>query len=58
MGLSEPRKTQLKAEIDWLRNKISVLELDLKKRPRRQREINTYLHQIKQKEYEIALGIE
>lgn len=46
---------QLEHEIKWLECEITKLEVDLPKKPRKQKQIDDYKHQIKHKELDIML---
>jgi len=46
---------QLEHEIEWLECEITKLEIDLPKKPSKQKQIDTYRHQIKHKELDIML---
>lgn len=46
----DQRLRQLRVEVEWLKNKIATKKLT-------QKNIAEYLHQIKEREYNIALGI-
>ena len=47
---------QLEHEIKWLNDQITKLEIDITRRPRRQKQIDTYRHQIKHTELTITFG--
>ena len=57
MAMSDQQRDQFKHEILWLEKEIEKLALQIKKKPRKQRQINTYRKQIEQKKYQIELGI-
>jgi len=46
---------QLEHEIEWLECEITKLEVDLPFKPSKQKQIDTYKHQIKHKELDIML---
>jgi len=49
-------RVQLKSEIEWLENEIAYLEAQVHNRPRKQKQIKEYRHQIEQKKLNLALG--
>lgn len=49
MTYEEKRKIQIQAEIDWIKAKLKTKMSD--------RQRKEYLHQIKKKEYDLALGV-
>jgi len=44
---------QFKHEIEWLKNEILKLKISLPRKPSKQKQIDEYERQIKQKEYNI-----
>jgi hypothetical protein len=57
MPMSDAQRKQYAHEIAWLENEIEKLAKEVIKKPRRQRQIDTYRREIEQKKYEIELGI-
>ncbi len=55
--MDDHQRNQYRHEIKWLENKIEGLAKQLHKKPSKQKEIDTLRRQIKEKEYQIALGI-
>ena len=55
--MNEHQREQYRREIIWLEIEIHKLAKQVVNKPRKQRQIDTYRKQIKQKEYEIELGI-
>lgn len=55
--MDDHQRRQYGHEIKWLENEIEKLAKMLHKKPRKQRQIDTYRKQIEQKKYQIALGI-
>jgi len=57
MAMTEHQRNQYRHEIAWLEKEIEKLALEVVKKPRKQRQIDTYRKQIEQKKYEIELGV-
>jgi hypothetical protein len=57
MVMSDHQRSQYTYEIAWLEKEIEKLALQVVKKPRKQRQIDTYRKQIEQKKYEIELGV-
>lgn len=57
MTMTDHQRDQYRHEIVWLEEEIEKLALQVKKKPRKQRQIDTYRKQIEHKKYEIELGV-
>lgn len=57
MAMTDHQRNQYRHEIKWLENEIEKLALQVVRKPRKQRQIDTYRKQIEQKKYEIELGV-
>ena len=57
MVMTAHQRNQYKLEIVWLEKELNKLALQVVKKPRKQRQIDTYRKQIEQKKYEIELGV-
>ena len=57
MAMTDHQRDQYRHEIAWLEKEIEKLALQVKKKPRKQRQIDTYRKQIEQKRYQIDLGV-
>lgn len=55
--MDDNQRNQYRLEIIWLENEIEKLAKMVIKKPRKQKQIDTYRMQIKQKEYQIELGV-
>jgi len=55
--VDDHQRCQYRLEIIWLEKEIEKLAKMVTTKPRKQRQIDTYRMQIRQKEYEIDLGI-
>ncbi len=54
--MTNQQRDQYMHEIAWLEKEIEKLALQVVKKPRKQRQIDTYRKQIEQKKYEIEFG--
>ncbi len=57
MSMTDHLRAQYRLEIEWLEEEIRKLSSQVVKKPRKQRQIDTYRKQIEQKKYQIDLGI-
>ena len=55
--ITDEQRTQYAREIQWLEREIEKLAVRLPKKPRVQKQINDYRRQIKERQYQIDLGV-
>ncbi len=55
--MNDHQRQQCRHEIAWIEKEIVKLAKKIIKKPRVQRQIDTYRKQIRQKEYQIDLGL-
>lgn len=55
--MNDAQRQQYRCEIAWLEREIEKLAKESVKRPRKQRQIDTYRRQIEEKKYQIELGM-
>ena len=55
--MDKHQKNQYRHEICWIENKIKELTKQLERKPSKQREIDDLRRQIREREYQIDLGI-
>jgi len=55
--MDEHQRNQYRHEIRWIENKIDELARQLDKQPSKQREIDDLRRQIREREYQIDLGV-
>ena len=55
--MTEAQRNQYRLEVKWLEKEIEQLASEVVKKPRKQRQINTYRKQIEQIRYQIDLAV-